>query len=222
VEGVAVASLAAREVARKMAYVPQNACARSVTVFDAVLLGRRPYIEWGASQTDLRIVADTLRLLELEGCALKTTDELSGGELQKVVLARALVQEPRVILLDEPTNNLDMRNQLEVMRLIATITHTRRICSVVVMHDVNLALRYADTFVAIKQGQVCAQGEVTGIDSRLIEDVYDIRAVVENVRGVPAVIPMESNQAARSSLYASESPEKPQSLVGKQVNRIIP
>jgi len=89
-----------------------------MTVFDAVLLGRKPHIKWEVSDRDIEITHKVLKLLNLEDYALRYTNELSGGELQKVIIARALVQEPQILLLDEPTNNLDLKNQLEVMKII--------------------------------------------------------------------------------------------------------
>ena len=97
------------EIAKKMGYVPQRADGNYMTVFDTVLLGRKPHIKWEISEKDIELVNNILKLMNLEDYALRYTNELSGGELQKVIIARALVQEPHVLLLDEPTNNLDLK-----------------------------------------------------------------------------------------------------------------
>jgi len=191
VEELSIKSLGTHEMAKKIGYVPQNSNGNFITVFDAVLLGRKPYIKWGADEKDLKIVEDTLKLMELERFALKRTNELSGGELQKVILARALVQKPKILFLDEPTNNLDIKNQFEVMRIISKITHERNVTSIIVMHEINLALRYSDKFIVMKNGMIYAQGRKI-INSHLIKEVYGIEALVENIRGFPLVIPVEA------------------------------
>lgn len=191
IEGLSTKSFSPHEMAKKIGYVPQNSNGNFMTVFDAVLLGRKPYIKWGADEKDLKIVEDTLKLMELERFALKRTNELSGGELQKVILARALVQKPKILFLDEPTNNLDMKNQLEVMRIISKVTHERGVTSIIVMHEINLALRYSDKFIVMKNGMVYAQGKKI-IKPQLIKEVYGIEALVENIRGFPLVIPVEA------------------------------
>ena len=104
------------EIAQKIGYVPQTSEKGFVTVFDAVLLGRKPYIKWDVSQKDIELTEEILKIMGLEEYSLRYINELSGGELQKVVIARALVQEPQILLLDEPTSDLDLKNQLEVMK----------------------------------------------------------------------------------------------------------
>ncbi len=191
VEGLPGESYGSHEMAKKMGYVPQINTGNFMTVFDAVLLGRKPYIRWGPSEKDLRLVEETLKLVGLESLALKRTNNLSGGELQKVVVARALVQEPRILLLDEFTNNLDLKNQLEAMRIVSKITHEREVASIVVMHDINLALRYSDKFVVMANGAIHAKGGREIIEPRLIEEVYGIEVLIGNLGGVPLVVPVE-------------------------------
>jgi len=192
IENLPVDLIGTCEMARKVGYVPQSSNGNFMSVFDAVLLGRKPYIKWGPDKRDLELVEETLKLMRLEEIALKRTNELSGGELQKVMLARALVQNPRILFLDEPINNLDIKNQLEIMRIIAKITHTKGITSVIVMHEINLALRYSDRFIVMKDGMIYAQGKQI-IKPGLIKEVYGIDAIVEEVRGVPIVIPIEQS-----------------------------
>lgn len=115
-----VSKLSRLAIALKMAYVSQHYESNRQTVFDAVLLGRKPHIKWEAAASDLALVQGVLAKTGLEEYALRYLDELSGGELQKVIIARALAQEPEVLLLDEPTSNLDLRNQIEVLRTIQT------------------------------------------------------------------------------------------------------
>jgi iron complex transport system ATP-binding protein len=136
-EGQEVSKLSRLAIALKMAYVSQHYESNRQTVFDAVLLGRKPYIKWEATATDLALVQGILVKTGLGEFALRYLDELSGGELQKIVIARALAQEPEVLLLDEPTGNLDLRNQMEVLRTIRTAAKEKNIAVIAVMHDLS-------------------------------------------------------------------------------------
>ena len=177
------------EIARKMGYVPQRSETGFITVFDAVLLGRKPYIKWDVSRKDIELTEKILKVMNLEEYALRYINELSGGELQKVVIARALVQEPKILLLDEPTSDLDLKNQLEVMKIIKEVSCAQNIASIVVMHDINLALRYSDKFIVLKEGQVLITGGKEIITPELIKEAYDVEVQVINVEGNPLIVP---------------------------------
>ena len=181
-------TLNSEEIARKMAYVSQSVNGNYINVFDAVLLGRKPHIKWEVSKNDLEITGNILRLMNLEEHALRYTKELSGGELQKVVIARALVQEPQILLLDEPTNNLDLKNQMAVMKIIRDISKSQNISSIVVMHDLNLTLRFSDKFIMLKDGMIYSKGNSDVINSKNILEVYDVNAYVDNYNGIPIVV----------------------------------
>jgi iron complex transport system ATP-binding protein len=175
-------------IARKIAYVSQSVNGNYITVFDAVLLGRKPHIKWEVSKKDLEITSNILKLINLEEQALRYTRELSGGELQKVVIARALVQEPQILLLDEPTNNLDLKNQMEVMKIIKNISKSQNIASIVVMHDLNLTLRFSDKFIMLKDGMIYSKGDSGIINSENIREVFKVNAHVDNYNGIPIVV----------------------------------
>lgn len=179
-----------REVARRLGYVAQRYESGRFTVFDAVLLGRKPHIKWGATPRDLKIVQDVLQVLGMEELSLRYLDELSGGELQKVVIARALAQEPRVLLLDEPTSNLDLRNQFEVLKIVKKAAKERNIAVVVVMHDLNLAMRFADKFLLLKNGTIFACGGMEIMTPENIASVYGVQVAVERLAGIPVVVPL--------------------------------
>ncbi len=185
-----LATLSRREVARRLGYVAQRHEGARFTVFDAVLLGRKPHIRWAPTARDLAVVREVLAALEMEDFSLRYLDELSGGELQKVVIARALAQEPEVLLLDEPTSNLDLRNQFEVLRIVKKATKERNLAAVVVMHDLNLALRFADKFLLLRNGRVFACGGVEVMTPENIAGVYGVRVAVERLAGVPVVVPL--------------------------------
>ncbi len=177
-----------RELARTVAYVPQSTERGFMTVFDTVLLGRRPYIGLTPSRKDLEAVEAALKRLGIEHLALKRTNEISGGELQKVGIARALAQETEILIMDEPTNNLDLKSQLGVMKLAEEFSEKG--LSVVVMHDVNLALRFAGRFVFMKNGKIVADGGREILKPSLFREVYGVDVAIEEVRGVPLVVPL--------------------------------
>ena len=183
-------ALPRREVARRVGYVAQRHESARVTVFDAVLLGRKPHIRWDATARDLEIVREVLAVLGMEEFSLRYLDELSGGELQKVIIARALAQEPRVLLLDEPTSNLDLKNQFEVLQIVKRAARERNIAVVVVMHDLNLALRFADKFLLLKNGAVFACGGREVMTPENIAGVYGVPVAVERMADVPVVVPL--------------------------------
>ena len=114
----------------------------------------------------------------MEPLRMAYIDEMSGGELQKVAIARSLVQEPKVLLLDEPTSNLDLKNQVEILSTIVHIVREHRIAAVMTMHDLNQALRYADRFIFLKDGVVHAQGGHEVVTPGIIEEVYGLPVII--------------------------------------------
>ena len=188
IDGKAVGSMSRRELARSVAYVAQKNEMSQTTVFDCVLLGRKPYIRWAVGEEDLRLCTAMIHRVGLEALELRSLDELSGGELQKVMLARALVQRPKVLLLDEPTSNLDPRNQYEMMELVREVAREQHITVLIVIHDLNLALRYCDRFFFLKDGSGYRYGGLEVVDQHTIESVYGVCAKVMDVGGRRIVI----------------------------------
>jgi iron complex transport system ATP-binding protein len=182
--------LSRREMAKKIGYVAQRNESIRSTVFDAILLGRKPYIQWDASINDMEIVQSTLKLLEMEDYSLRYVDELSGGEQQKVIIARALAQEPDILLLDEPTNSLDLKNQFEVAGIIKRVVREHQMAAVVTMHDLNLAIRFADKFILLKDGGIFAAGGREVMTPGNIESVYSIPVRINKFEDIPVVIPV--------------------------------
>ncbi len=182
-------SYSRNELAKLLGYVPQKSSSNFMTVFDTVLLGRKPYMGLTPRNEDIEKVRKVLELLGLQNFVLKRTNQLSGGELQKVVIARALAQEPKILLMDEPTNNLDLKSQLEVMR-IAERFASKGGTSIVVMHDVNLALRFARRFIFMREGEIKADGDFKIIKSDLFEEIYGIKVEIEKIKGIPVVVPL--------------------------------
>jgi iron complex transport system ATP-binding protein len=189
-DGTDLLRLGGDAVARRIGYVPQRYSEDQVTVFDAVLLGRKPHIKWAAADRDMRVVERLLKLMGLEEFALRSLSTLSGGEAQKVIIARALAQEPKVLLLDEPTSSLDLRNQLEVMNLVSAVVRTEGVSAVVAIHDLNLALRFVDRFLILKDGSIHAKGLKDALTPDVIEEVYGVHSILRTVEGYPVIIPV--------------------------------
>lgn len=188
VQGKDIYAMKRRDIAQTMAYVSQQSEGNQMTVFDTVLLGRKPYIKFSPTEEDLKIAQQAMERLGLETFALRYTDELSGGELQKVVLARALAQEPEILLLDEPTSNLDLYNQHEVLEVVSQIVKKDNIAAIVIIHDLNLALRYCDRFLLVQNGLVYRYGDDSVITSETIKDVYHVDAQIVEVLGRKMVV----------------------------------
>ena len=189
VDGKNVFTMNGRTMAQHIAYVPQNAGAVNMTVFDAVLLGRKPYIKWDTTSEDREIAGRMIHQMGLDSYVLRNVSELSGGEAQKVMLARALAQQPRLLLLDEPTSALDIRNQYQVLKIVAELCRTEGLTAVVVIHDLTLALRFCDRFLLMCGGQVYRCGGLEVLDKTALRDVYGVDAepVVVNGRHIVLV-----------------------------------
>jgi len=177
------------EIALGIGYVAQRSETSRLTVFDAVLMGRKPHIRWRVAERDMKVVDSALQQLDLTRLSLRYIDELSGGELQKVAIARALVQEPRLLLLDEPTSSLDLRNQINILSIIRKIVKSHRIASVITMHDLNSALRYADRYCFLKDGYVHATCDRSTISPDIIEKVYGLPVTIHHIDNCPVIVP---------------------------------
>lgn len=197
-EGREVQEMKQQEIARQIGYVPQSsATPLATTVFDTVLMGRRPHIGWRVSDFDLDKVSDTLERLNLQDLAMRDFGQLSGGQKQKVLIARALVQEPTVLLLDEPTSNLDMKHQLDVLETISSMVKEKGISAVMAIHDLNLAARFSDKLVMLKKGVVYAAGSpIDLLSEKNISDVYGVEAIVMRSLDKPCIVPLRSINGA--------------------------
>lgn len=195
VEGQDVSKLRLKDLAKLLGYVPQGV-GRSFpsTVFEIVLIGRKPHVDWSVSSKDKEIVLDILTLMGLEEMASRQSNELSGGEFQKVQIARALAQEPEVLLLDEPTSNLDLKHQLDVLNLLSSIVREKKMVAVMAMHDLNLASRFSDKMIFLNGGRIYDAGAPeTVLTSGNIRSVYGVEAEVVNRSGRrPYIVPIRS------------------------------
>ncbi len=170
-----IADIPLNELAKKMAYVPQyEQKTMGLSVFDCILTGRKPYISWKPSSMDIKIVAEVIKTLHLQDIAMKDVNKLSGGQRQMVTIARAIVQEPNILLLDEPTASLDIRHQIEIMELLKKFS-MEGISIVIALHDINTAIKYANKFIMLKNKTIFAEGGKEIITKNNIEELYRVK-----------------------------------------------
>jgi len=177
INGEDISNFERREIAMKIGVVPQYSKTFPFSVLDAILMGRFPHINrlGGENVDDLKAVRHAMELTGTLPLAERLIDELSGGELQKVILARALAQTPEVLLLDEPTTHLDVNHQLEVLELIKKITKTKGLITILVSHNLNLAARYCDKLMLLNSGKVSSIGSVSEIlTPQKIRDAFHV------------------------------------------------
>ncbi len=156
-----------------------------------VLQGRHPHSNRHRSQQDLEKVSKALSLLDIEDIAMRDFGAISGGQQQKVTIARAIAQEAKVLLLDEPTSNLDIMHQLEVMDLLRRLVRKNNMSAIISLHDLNLTSRYADNVIMLKRGNVISSGEpLFVLTPENIASVYHVEVVVKSVEGRPYIVPL--------------------------------
>ena len=186
----------AKEFARVVGILPQSPIApEGITVTDLVGRGRHPhqgvFRQW--SSTDTAVVTEAMRATSTLELADRRVEELSGGQRQRVWIAMALAQDPDILLLDEPTTFLDVTHQIELLDLLAELNRTRRSTIVMVLHDLNLAARYADHLVVMAGGEVVATGAPSEVlTSDLVHRAFGLESqiIADPVCGSPMVIPI--------------------------------
>ncbi len=198
------------KLSQTVGYVPYvSSDTFSMSVVDTVLIGRHPHNRWKYDDHDLDVVYDVLEMLNIQNLALRPFNELSAGQHQKVMLARGLAQEPEIILLDEPTSNLDIRHQLEVMKMLKQISVQRNMLVVIICHDINISAKYADKIILLNKGTIYSTGtprEVITHDNLL--NVYGVDAEIIEIDGAPHAIFRDDNIQLKG-LEKIEEPEVP-------------
>ncbi|MBK7641700.1 MAG: ABC transporter ATP-binding protein [Planctomycetes bacterium] len=182
-EGVELEQLSRREVARAIAVVPQRCeVAFPVSVEHFVGLGRFAYSRFlgGQTQADLDAVEVALERMQLERLRRRAVDQLSGGEFRRVLIAQALAQEPRIMLFDEPVQQLDLRHQLEVMEFAREFARGAGQAALIVLHDLGLAARYCDELALLHRGRIVASGAPASVlTETALGEVWNVRAAIE-------------------------------------------
>ena len=194
-DGKALQGRPTKEIARTLGLLPQSPIApEGIAVTDLVGRGRHPHqkllARWSAHDYD--IVAGALAATGIADLAERAVDELSGGQRQRVWIAMALAQETDILLLDEPTTFLDVAHQIDVLDLLTDLNRDRGTTIVMVLHDINMAARYADHLFAVREGEIVASGAPSDVvTADLIRDVFDLDALVvgDPVSGTPIVLP---------------------------------
>ena len=200
-DGAAIDTLPSRDVATVLGLLPQTPISpEGIAVADLVGRGRYPHQGWFRRWTpqDDEAVEEALRATDILDLADRAVDELSGGQRQRVWIAMALAQQTDVLLLDEPTTFLDVAHQVEVLDLLTDLNRTRGTTIVMVLHDLNLAARYTDHLVALREGRLVAQGAPRDVVTpELVAEVFGMTAQVvpDPVSGTPLVVPVGRHHA---------------------------
>ena len=195
VEGDNISKLSTKEIAQRLAILPQGPLApEGLTVFQLVKQGRYPHQSWLKqwSKEDEEIVYAALKATGMEQFLERTVDSLSGGQRQRAWIAMTLAQQTDIILLDEPTTYLDMTHQIEILDLLYDLNESEQRTVVMVLHDLNLACRYAHNIVAVKNKKVYAQGRPEDVITRqMVKDVFQMKCEItkDPLFGTPLCIP---------------------------------
>ena len=187
-DGENLLKLPRRERARRIAYVPQDIQFGALTVFDSILMGRVSYFGLKAGHEDYKAVDKILRDMGLESYAQRNVDELSGGERQKIAIARAMAQEPRLMVFDEPTGNLDIANEQLIIEEAKKLAREKNISILSSLHDLNQALYFGDKFFFLKNGVVKYAGGREIVTEAVIKDIYDMDVRIVEVDGRKVIL----------------------------------
>ncbi|MBR0160308.1 MAG: ABC transporter ATP-binding protein [Oscillospiraceae bacterium] len=183
-----------QERARRVAYVPQSIHFGALSVFDTVLMGRVSYFGYKAGQEDEEVVRRILRDMRLEDFAARNVEQLSGGERQKIAIARALAQEPRLLVFDEPTGNLDISNEQLIIEEARRVAREKGIAILTSLHDFNQALELGDRFFLMRDGAIRYAGGAEILTADVIREIFDAEIRVVEIEGKKIIINGGQNQ----------------------------
>lgn len=194
--GKNITELKQEEIAKIIAYVPQYINSFfPMNVIDTVMMGRLPYAGRNFSKEDEEIVFSIIQKMNLEKFAFRNIKEMSGGERQRVFIARAMAQQPRIIILDEPTSSLDLHNQLFILHTIADLAKENNISIIMTIHDLNLAAMFCDKILMLKDTKIFAYGDPTEVLIKdNIDEMYSVKTEVTNIDGYAHIRLLKNNE----------------------------
>lgn len=187
-DGKDITRLSRRERARLIAYVPQHIHFGELSVFDSIMLGRISYFGLSAGSEDISAVNRIIDEMGLSSIANRNAEELSGGEKQKVAIARALAQEPKLLIFDEPTGNLDIANEQLIIRESKTLSREKGISILSSLHDLNEALDLGDRFFFLKDGRILFEGGIDVFSQETITKTFDAKVRITEVSGKKVIL----------------------------------
>ncbi len=190
VDGQAVEEYNIKDLAKKIGYVPYTSTDTfPMSVVDTILMGRNPHRKWKSLHQDLLVAKKVMEMMDITHLAMRPFNELSAGQHQRVMLARGLAQEPEILLLDEPTANLDIRHQMDVIRLLKQLAVRNGLMVIMISHDLNIAAKYSDNIIMMSKGQIYAVGKpIDVITAENVKKVYDVDSEVIVSDGRPFMI----------------------------------
>ena len=187
-EGEDLLKMSRKERARRIAYVPQDIHFGALTVFDSIMLGRISYFGMKSGDEDYKAVEKILMDMHLESFAFRMVDELSGGERQKIAIARAMAQEPKMMVFDEPTGNLDIANEQLIIEEARKLAKEKNIAILSSLHDLNQAIAFGDKFFFLKNGVVKYAGGREIITPEVVKDTFDVDVRIREIDGQTVVL----------------------------------
>ncbi|MDR1404904.1 MAG: ABC transporter ATP-binding protein [Candidatus Methanoplasma sp.] len=183
-----------RESSEKTAFMPQEMPERtSLSVMEVILMGMLDRLKWRVDSDDIEAAYAALYEMGIEDLAARHMNELSGGQCQMVMIAQCLVRNPKLLLMDEPINNLDLCRQLEMFEIVKKATTERDLSTIMILHDISLAARYSDRMIILSNGSVHSTGHPCDVvTEEMLRDVYGVEASVKIEDGVPHLNPKRS------------------------------